>query len=60
MYKSEDKFKQVLPYALGRAFKIAFAPKTEEEKIAIKKHKAYKKAQKAAKKGKAPSAESAQ
>ena len=51
MVVSEDKFKKILPYAAKRAIKIAFAKKTPEDKIAIKKHKEYKKAQKAAKKG---------
>lgn len=50
MMKSEDKFKAILPYAIKRSFKIKFGKKTKEEKLAIKKHKAYKKAKKAAKK----------
>ena len=50
MVKTEDKFKHILPYAMKRAMKIVFAKKTPEDKVAIKKHKDYKKAQKQAKK----------
>lgn len=47
---SEDKFKRILPYALKRSFKIAFAKKTPEEKAAMKLNKEYKLAQKGKKK----------
>ena len=43
MSRSEDKFKEIGAYAVKRAMKIAFAPKTEEEKEAIKVRKANKK-----------------
>ena len=42
MRKSEDKFKAIGPYAVKRAIKIAFAPKTEAEKQAQREHKEYK------------------
>ena len=32
-------FKAIVPYELKRAVKIVFAPKTAEEKAAIKAHK---------------------
>ena len=50
MVKSEDKFKKILPYAIKRGLKIKFKTKTPEEKISIKKHKEYVKAQKGNKK----------
>ncbi|MBR0418104.1 MAG: 4Fe-4S binding protein, partial [Erysipelotrichaceae bacterium] len=50
MIKSENKFSAIIPYALKRAVKIKFAPKTEEEKKSEQKHKEWKKAQKEAKK----------
>lgn len=50
MYKAEDKFKHILPYALKRAIKIKFGKHTKEEKASEKKHKEWKKAQKASKK----------
>ena len=46
MVKSEDKFKKILPYAIKRGLKIKFKTKTPEEKLSIKKHKEYVKAQK--------------
>ena len=39
MIPAEDKFKAIVPYELKRAVKIVFAPKTAEEKAAIKAHK---------------------
>ena len=39
MVTAEDKFKAIIPYELKRAVKIVFAPKTAEEKAAIKAHK---------------------
>lgn len=36
MVTAEDKFKAIIPYELKRAVKIVFAPKTAEEKAAIK------------------------
>lgn len=50
MVKSEDKFKKILPYAIKRGLKIKFKTKTPEEKLSIKKHKEYVKAQKGNKK----------
>lgn len=50
MVKSEDKFKKILPYAIKRGLKIKFKTKTPEEKLSIKKHKEYVKAQKENKK----------
>lgn len=50
MVKSEDKFKKILPYAIKRGLKIKFKTKTSEEKLSIKKHKEYVKAQKGNKK----------
>lgn len=50
MVKSEDKFKKILPYAIKRGLKIKFKSKTPEEKLSIKKHKEYVKAQKGNKK----------
>lgn len=50
MVKSEDKFKKILPYAIKRGLKIKFKTKTPEEKLLIKKHKEYVKAQKGNKK----------
>ena len=50
MVKSEDKFKKILPYAIKRGLKIKFKTKTPEEKLSIKKHKEYVKAQKESKK----------
>lgn len=50
MVKSEDKFKKILPYAIKRGLKIKFKIKTPEEKLSIKKHKEYVKAQKESKK----------
>lgn len=50
MAKSEDKFKKILPYAIKRGLKIKFKTKTPEEKLSIKKHKEYVKAQKGNKK----------
>ena len=50
MLKSEDKFKKILPYAIKRGLKIKFKTKTPEEKLSIKKHKEYVKAQKGNKK----------
>ena len=47
MIKAEDKLKAIGPYAIKRAFKIAFAPKNEAEKKSQKEHKAYLKEQKA-------------
>jgi ferredoxin len=39
MTVAEDKFKKILPYELKRVMKIAFVPKTEEEKAQIKAYK---------------------
>lgn len=50
MVKSEEKFKKILPYAIKRGLKIKFKTKTPEEKLSIKKHKEYVKAQKGNKK----------
>lgn len=50
MVKSEDKFKKILPYSIKRGLKIKFKTKTPEEKLSIKKHKEYVKAQKGNKK----------
>ena len=50
MVKSEDNFKKILPYAIKRGLKIKFKTKTPEEKLSIKKHKEYVKAQKGNKK----------
>lgn len=50
MVKSEDKFKKILPYAIKHGLKIKFKTKTPEEKLSIKKHKEYVKAQKGNKK----------
>lgn len=50
MVKSEDKFKKILPYAIKRGLKIKFKTKNPEEKLSIKKHKEYVKAQKGNKK----------
>lgn len=50
MVKGEDKFKKILPYAIKRGLKIKFKTKTPEEKLSIKKHKEYVKAQKGNKK----------
>lgn len=50
MVKSEDKLKKILPYAIKRGLKIKFKTKTPEEKLSIKKHKEYVKAQKGNKK----------
>ena len=50
MVKSEDKFKKILPYVIKRGLKIKFKTKTPEEKLSIKKHKEYVKAQKGNKK----------
>lgn len=50
MVKSEDKFKKILPYAIKRGLKIKFKTKPPEEKLSIKKHKEYVKAQKGNKK----------
>ena len=47
---SEDKFKYIIPYAAKRGVKIIFGKKTPEEKASEAKHKAWKKAQKEAKK----------
>ena len=47
---SEDKFKYIIPYAAKRGIKIIFGKKTPEEKASQAKHKAWKKAQKEAKK----------
>ena len=52
MSRSEDKFKEILPYAIKRGMKIAFGKKTPEEKASQKRHKAQKKAAKQAKKDK--------
>ena len=52
MSRSEDKFKEILPYAIKRGMKIAFGKKTPEEKASQKRHKAAKKAAKQAKKDK--------
>lgn len=49
MSRSEDKFKEILPYAIKRGMKIAFGKKTPEEKASQKRHKAAKKAAKQAK-----------
>ncbi len=46
MVKAEDKFKKIGPYAIKRAMKIAFAPKTPDEKEAERQHKEAKKAMK--------------
>jgi len=43
MIKSEDKFKEIIPYAAKRAIKINFGPKTPEEKESERKHKEWKK-----------------
>ena len=43
MVTAEDKFKKILPYALKRGLKIAFSPKSPEEKAAMKLNKEYKK-----------------
>lgn len=45
MSRSEDKFKEILPYAIKRGMKIAFGKKTPEEKASQKRHKAAKKRQ---------------
>ena len=50
MVKSEDKFKEILPYAIKRGIKIKFGHHTKEELESEKKHKEYKKAQKKLKK----------
>ncbi len=50
MIKAEDKLKAIGPYAVKRAFKIAFAPKNEAEKQSQREHKEYLKKQKAQKK----------
>ncbi len=44
---SEDKFKYIIPYAAKRAVKITFGKKTAEEKESQRKHKEWKRAQKA-------------
>ncbi len=46
MIKSEDKFKEILPYAAKCAIKITFGSKTPEEKESQRKHKEWKKSQK--------------
>ncbi len=46
MVVAEDKFKAIIPYQLERAVKIAFSPKTADEKEAIKEAKARKAAMK--------------
>lgn len=51
MIRSEDKFKAIIPYAAKRAVKITFGKKTEADKESARKHKEYKKAQKALKRG---------
>ncbi len=42
MYRSEDKFKAILPYAAKRAVKIVFGKKTPAEKESARKHREYK------------------
>lgn len=49
MYKAEDKFKAILPYAIKRGLSIWFGKKTAEEKASQKKHKEYVAAKKAQK-----------
>ena len=39
MVTAEDKFKAILPYQAKRAVKIAFAPKSAEEKESLRAHK---------------------
>jgi ferredoxin len=39
MVTAEDKFKYILPYTMKRAFKIAFAKKTKEEKEAYRAYR---------------------
>lgn len=39
MTVAEDKFKKIIPYELKRVMKIAFTPKTAEEKQQIKEYK---------------------
>ena len=50
MIKTEEKMKVIAPYMLKRAGKILFSKKTPEEKEENRKHKEYKKEQKALKK----------
>ena len=46
MRRSEDKFKYILPYAAKRAFKIAFKPKTPDERLSARAHRLFLKEQK--------------
>ncbi len=49
MIRAEDKLKAIGPYAIKRGLRIWFGKKTEAEKESQRKHKAYVKAKKAAK-----------